>query len=553
MGGPGGRVPPERRATTDAYKASGRRLQPDGRAAKLAPPMLGSRLLLSLALVVVPSACGKKRAQPGGIPPSAPGELTTPEQPAGEDDEPAASEPGDDDGDFDSDEAKPPATTPGKGATPPAGAPPKWAEDAAKKLTAHAKGKRRAWDRLAEMTDRFGARPSGSKALEQAIDWSIATMKQDGLANARREKVMVPHWVRGRESLAMVAPVAHDFTVLGLGGTVGTKRPLRGQLVVVRDLEELDARAAEVKGKIVLINQRMPPYDHDKGESGYGTAVRPRGEGAIRAAKHGALAVLIRSVTATSLDTPHTGAMRYDDGVPKIPAAAVTIEGAEMLARQAARGKVELQLSLGARTLPDVASANAIAEIPGREKPEEVVVIGGHIDSWDVGTGASDDGAGCVMAMEAAAMLRELALVPRRTIRVVLFTNEEFGLRGADAYFAAHGKEIHVAAIESDSGAGAPHGFGVAGDDKAKLAGVQRFAKLFAPLGADAIEKGWGGADISPLTKAGVLSLSLHPDNSRYFDVHHSPADTIDKIDPDHVQRNAAAFALMAYVLAERE
>jgi Zn-dependent M28 family amino/carboxypeptidase len=258
-------------------------------------------------------------------------------------------------------------------------------------------------------------------------------------------------------------------------------------------------------------------------------------------------------VTATSLDTPHTGAMRYDEKLPKIPAAAVTVEGAELLARQAARGPLELKLSLGARRLPDAVSGNAIAEIVGREQPEEVVVIGGHIDSWDVGTGASDDGAGCVMAMEAARMLTELKLVPRRTIRVVLFTNEEFGLRGGLAYFEAHGKEKHVGAIESDSGAGAPYGFGVAGDDKAVLAGLQRFAPLFATLGAEHIHKGWGGADISPLTDAGVLSMSLDPDNSRYFDVHHSPADTIDKIDPEHLQRNAAAFALMAYLLAERE
>lgn len=521
--------------------------------------MLRTRFLLVCALLVTPSACGKKRAQPGGIPPSAPTELTTPEAPAADEEgtgkhAPTPEELGEDeDGDFDSVSApatKPSAPKPSAPKT--SAAAPKWAEDAAKKIAAHAKGKRSAWDRLAEMTDRFGARPSGSQALEQAIDWSVATMKADGLANVRREKVMVPHWVRGRETLSVVAPFARELTVLGLGGTVGTKGPLRAKLVVVSDLDELDKRAADVKGKIVLINQVMPQYDHDRHDSGYGTAVRPRGEGAIRAAKHGAVAVLIRSVTATSLETPHTGAMRYEDGVKKIPAAALTHEGADLLARQAARGPVELRLALGARTLPDAVSANAIAEIPGREKPEEVVVIGGHIDSWDVGTGASDDGAGCVMAMEAARMLTELKLVPKRTIRVVLFTNEEFGLRGAQAYFDAHGKEVHVAAIESDSGAGAPHGFGVAGDDKAALAGVQRYAALFEPLGASAIAKGWGGADISPLTKAGVLSLSLQPDGSKYFDLHHSPADTVDKIDPDHIQRNAAAFALMAYVLAER-
>jgi carboxypeptidase Q len=506
------------------------------------------RLLLWLALVLVPGACGKKPAQPGGIPPNAPAELTTPELGEGEAEaQEAPSTPAaDEDGDFDSDAREPPSS--GSSTSPP-----KWASDAARKLAAHAKGKRSGWDRLAELTDRFGARPSGSAALERSIDWAVETMKTDGLANAHREKVMVPHWVRGAESLQVVAPFARELTVLGLGGTVGTKRPIRASLVVVADLDELDRRGAELNGRIVLVNQRMPAYDHQKGESGYGVAVKARGEGASRAAKHGAVALLIRSVTAASLDTPHTGAMNYQAGIAKIPAAAVTIEGAELLARQAARGKVELRLALGARSLPEVPSANAIAEIVGREKPEEVVVIGGHIDSWDVGAGASDDGAGCVMAMEAARMLRELELVPRRTIRVVLFTNEEFGLRGAQAYFDAHGKEVHVAAIESDSGAGAPHGFGVAGEDKAALAGVQRFAPLFAALGAGDIRKGWGGADISPLTKVGVLSLSLQPDGSRYFDVHHSPADTIDKIDPDHLQRNAAAFALMAYVLAERE
>jgi carboxypeptidase Q len=430
---------------------------------------------------------------------------------------------------------------------------PPWARDAAEKLTKHAKASRRGWDRLAEMVDRFGPRPAGSKALEAAIDWSIETMRSDGLADARREKVMVPHWQRGEEALRVVSPGTRELALLGLGGTVATKGTLRAPLVVVSSLEELESRGAEVKGKIVLVNLAMKPYDHEKEESGYGAAVKPRSDGASIAGKHGAKGLLIRSVTATSLDTPHTGAMRYVDGVPKIPAAAVTIEGAEYLARLAKRGPVDVSLRLGGKLLPDAVSGNAIAEIKGRELPEEVVLIGGHIDSWDVGDGASDDGAGCVMAMEAAAMLAELGLVPRRTIRVVLFTNEEFGLRGAKAYFDAHGKEKHVAAIESDSGAGAPRGFGIASETPEVIAGLQRYAALFENLGAADIRKGWGGADISPLMEAGVLGMSLRPDGSRYFDVHHSPADTIDKIDPDHLQRNAAAFALMAYILAERE
>jgi Zn-dependent M28 family amino/carboxypeptidase len=238
--------------------------------------------------------------------------------------------------------------------------------------------------------------------------------------------------------------------------------------------------------------------------------------------------------------------------VPKIPAAAVTVEGAGHLARQAKRGKVTLELSMGARTLPDAPSANVVAELRGRELPEEVVVIGGHLDSWDVGDGSTDDGAGCLMAWEGVLMLHELGLVPRRTIRVVLFTNEENGLRGGHAYFEAHGKEKHAAAIEADSGSGPPEGFDVASEDGDAVAGVAAWSTLFTGLGADRIEKGWGGADISPLTEVGVLSLSVRPDGSRYFDLHHSPADTIDKIDPDHLQRNAAAMGLMAYFLAER-
>lgn len=421
--------------------------------------------------------------------------------------------------------------------------------DAAEKITAAVHGRARAWELLAVLSDSFGHRLSGSKALEQAIDWSVAQMKRDGLSDPRREKVMVPRWVRGAERARVVAPIERDLVVLGLGGTVGGR--VRGEIAVVDDLADIAARGAELRGKIVVINQAMPRFDHARNETHYGETVRIRGSGASEAAKVGAKAVLVRSVTANSLRSPHTGALRYEDGVAKIPAAALTLEDAELLARLARRGKTTVELSLGAKTLPDSASANAIAELRGRELPDEVVVIGGHIDSWDVGDGSTDDGAGCMMAIEAAALLKELGLVPRRTIRVVLFTNEENGLRGAKAYHAAHGKEKHVAAIEADTGAGAPRGFGISGTPE-QVAELQRFAPLFDGLGASVLEAGHGGADISPLTKEGVLSLGLHPDVSGYFDLHHSPADTFDKIDPDHLERNAAAMALMAFVLAER-
>ncbi len=421
----------------------------------------------------------------------------------------------------------------------------------AEQLTLAAEGRLKAWQRLAILSDRFGHRLSGSKTLEQAIDWSLERMRDDGLTEVRREKVMVPHWVRGAERARVVKPVDRPLVLLGLGGTVGTRGALRGEVAVVSSLAEIAERGEALRGKIVVINQPMPPFNHDTQETGYGPTVAIRSNGATEAAKVGARAVLIRSVTASSLRTPHTGAVRYADGVPKIPAAAITLEDVEFLTRLAAEGPTVVELSLGAKTLPDAPSANAIGELRGRELPDEFVVIGCHIDSWDVGDGSTDDGSGCVMAMDAAALLHELNLVPRRTIRVVLFTNEENGLRGGLAYHAAHGKETHAAAIEADFGAGAPLGFGIGGKPE-QVAEIQTYSSLFLGLGASRLVSGGGGADISPLTRDGVLSLGLHPDGSSYFDLHHSPADTFDKIDPDHLARNAAAMALMAWILAER-
>lgn len=439
-------------------------------------------------------------------------------------------------------------------ALPTAVALPEWAREAAEKITMHASGKTRAWERLAELVDRFGPRLSGSEALEHAIDWAVEIMAADGLANARREAVKVPHWVRGEESLRVLEPRGRPLAILGLGMSVGTSRPLVAEVAVVEHVDEIaELPEGALAGKILLINQAMPPYDAATRDTHYGPTVQARTRGASEAAKKGASAVLVRSVTALSLSTPHTGTLVYEDDVREIPAAAVTVEGAEFLTRAVGRGqKVVVELSMGAKLLPEADSGNAIAELRGRELPDEVVVIGGHIDSWDVGDGAHDDGGGCLMAIEAAKLLHELGLVPRRTIRVVLFTNEENGTRGAKAYFEAHGHEKHAGAIEADSGSGAPSGFGVATEDEALLTELQRYAPLFEGLGASRIGRGFGGADIDPLRKAGVLAIGLEPDASHYFDVHHSHADTIEKIDPAHLEANAAAMALMAYVLAER-
>ena len=425
--------------------------------------------------------------------------------------------------------------------------------EVSQKLAKHIEGNTHAWDRLAYMSDMFGHRLSGSKALEDTIDWTIEEMKKDGLQNARREKVMVPHWVRGKESARVVAPVKRDLVLLGLGGTVGTgRRGITAEIATVANLAEIDEKGDALEGKIVVINQAMPDYDHERHDAGYGKTVRIRSSGASRAAKYGAKAVLIRSVTAHSLRTPHTGALRYDEGVKKIPAAALTPADTEFLVRMAERGPTKVQLKLGAKTLKDAESANAIAELVGREKPEEVVVIGGHIDSWDVGDGATDDGSGCVMAMEAARMLKALDIQPKRTIRVVLFTNEENGLRGGNAYKDAHKGEVHAGGIESDSGSGAPWGIGIGGSEE-QVAALQKYRELFEPFDVFQLILGGGGADIGPMMREGMLGLSIRPDTSHYFDLHHSPADTVDKIRPMHIQKNAAAMAMMAFILAERD
>ena len=416
-----------------------------------------------------------------------------------------------------------------------------------------ADARQHAWERLAYLCDTFGPRFSGSQALEDAIDWTIETMTRDGLSNVRRQPVQVPKWVRGPERARLLGPVEGELVLLGLGGTVATpKGGITAEVVAVGSLAELAKMGPAVTGKIVLINQPMPAYNPITRSAGYGETVRIRVHGPSAAARLGAKAVLIRSVTARSLRTPHTGALVYAEDAPRIPAAALAPSDAEMLARMTRRGPVKVALDLQSQDMGHAESANVIAELRGRERPEEIVVIGGHIDSWDVGQGAHDDGAGVLMAMEAAYLLESLELIPRRTIRVVLFTNEENGTAGAKAYFAEHHRERHVAAMEADTGGGAPHGFRI-GKSEADLAPFLPLRRLFAPFGAENLRPGAGGADIKPLIEAGVLGIDIDNDISHYFDFHHTDPDTVDQVDPEHLQKNAAAMALMAYILAERD
>jgi carboxypeptidase Q len=404
-----------------------------------------------------------------------------------------------------------------------------------------------AYRKLGRLVDTFGPRISGSASLEAAIDWILDFMQADGLENVRGEPVMVTRWVRGAESAELVQPRAARLAMLGLGGSVGTpKNGITAPVLVVTSFEDLERRAAEAKGKIVLFDVPFTDYLATR---------KVRTDGPSAAARVGALACLIRSVASASIRSPHTGATRYDSTAAKIPAAALSVEDAMMLHRFQDRGvPMRLTLKMSARTLPDAPSRNVVAEIVGREKPDEVVVLGGHIDSWDVGTGAMDDAGGSVAAWEAVRLMKRLNLRPRRTVRVVLWTNEENGGQGGLAYASAHAGEIakHVLAMESDNGVFNPKGYVLAASDSAADV-VQQVAGLLQTINATGVQRveDSPAADITPLSQAGVPAMELDVDGSRYFWYHHSEGDTLDKLDPVELARCVAAMAVMAYVVAD--
>jgi len=355
----------------------------------------------------------------------------------------------------------------------------------------------------------------------------------------------VPHWVRGQESLEITSPRRHQVVMLGLGNSVGTPpEGVEAELLIVHNFQELDAAGPAVKGKIVLYNVPFTTY---------GETVRHRTSGASRAAALGAVASLVRSVGPSGLRLPHTGTLVYDEASPKIPSAAITTEDADRLQRMTDRGtKVRLRLKMEAQMLPDADSFNVVGEIRGRERPDEIVLVSGHFDSWDVGTGSTDDGGGCVVSWEALRLMKKLNLRPRRTIRVVLWTNEENGGRGGLTYRDRHAAELanHVLMFESDSGVFRPVGFGFTGSDGGRTK-VRDIATLLRGIQADRIGASGGGADIGPSVEAGKIpAMSLDVDGN-YFLIHHTPADTIDKIDPMDMSRASGAIAVMAYVIAE--
>jgi len=402
-----------------------------------------------------------------------------------------------------------------------------------------------AYNRLSYLCDTFGPRLSGSKNLENAINWILKEMKKDGLVHVQGERVKVPAWIRGEESITLLKPFKKDLTMLGLGGSIATpKAGIVAEVMVVDDFKELEARSKKVKGKIILFNV---PFET------YGQTVNYRYAGASAAAKHGAVASLIRSIGPWSMNTPHTGVMKYEKNIKKIPHAALTMEDAMMLGRLHDRGeKIILKLEMEAKMAADRWSRNVIGQINGTTYPDEIIVVGGHIDSWDVGQGAHDDGGGCIAAWEAVRLIKKLGLKPKRTIRCVMWTNEENGGKGNQAYRDMHMDELknHVLAIESDGGVFAPEGFGFTGSDKAREI-IADIHQLMKPIQAHTLSKGGRAADVSPLNDEGVPVMSLKVDGSKYFWYHHTNADTFDKVDFYEFNRCVAAMAIMSFIVAD--
>ena len=411
----------------------------------------------------------------------------------------------------------------------------------------------RALETVQSLTDEAGPRLSGSPGNKAGVAWGLRALGEAGLTKVHAEPCAVPHWERGVESGEITAPTPQPLMLAALGGSVGTPpEGIEADVVEVGSLDALDKLdPREVAGKIVFIYARM---ERTRDGSGYGVAVRARGQGPSHAARAGAAGMLIRSVGTDENRAPHTGALRYDEKVAKIPAAALANPDADVLHRLLARGqRVRVRMKLGATMLPDAEGANVVGDVEGSAAPGEIVLLGAHLDSWDLGRGAIDDGAGVAIVTEAARQIGRLARHPRRTVRVVLFANEENGLRGAHAYAAAHAAELggHVLAVEADLGAGRVYEARFLGAPAAQPA-FRAVAAAVEPLGAaSSADDAHGGSDLGPLLAAGVPILDLRQDATEYFDFHHTANDTIERVHKAELDQAAAAFTAAAYAAAD--
>lgn len=414
-------------------------------------------------------------------------------------------------------------------------------------LAIYGSAQNRSYERLALFVDTIGNRVSGSDNLKKAIKYMYNALQKDQLQNVSLEPVKVPHWERGKESALMIQPRKKNLAILGLGGSVGTPpEGISAEVIVVSSFAELQSRAQEAKGKIVVYNQ---PY------VSYGETVQYRSRGATEAAKVGAVASLIRSVASLSINSPHTGWQDYQNGVPKIPTACITVEDAELMARLVSRGvKIVVQLKMGAVQHPDADSFNTVAEIVGSKYPEQVVIVSGHLDSWDVGQGAMDDGGGAFISWEALSLIRDLGLRPKRTIRLVMWTGEEQGGVGANQYYERHKKDIANMdlVMESDTGTFMPLGMQFSGKPEARAI-MSEVMQLLAPINITKLYDPAEGTDINFWMQAGVPGASLLDDISRYFWFHHSEGDTMTVQNPVWMNQCAAIWTVVAYVVADLE
>ncbi len=410
---------------------------------------------------------------------------------------------------------------------------------------------------LEYLSNKIGGRLAGSPQAAAAVEYTKQVMQQYGFDTVFLQPVMVPHWVRGEKEIAAIINPAtlgrEEVKICALGGSIATAEAgLSAAVIEVKSFDELKKLGKKgVQGKIVFFNRPMDP-SHLLTFHAYGEAVDQRWKGAMEAAQYGAVGVVVRSMTLALDDEPHTGSMAYVDSLPKIPACAISTLGAERLSKVLkANPNTSFYLKMNCETLPDELSYNVVGEIRGKENPKNIIVVGGHLDAWDNGDGAHDDGAGCVQSIEAIRILKNLKYNNQNTLRVVMFMNEENGLRGGKKYaeLAKINREYHVAAIESDAGGFTPRGFSIEADDVFKKR-IRKLKILLEPYGLHDFSEDGGGADISPLKKEFTTPLlGLMPDSQRYFDIHHTAADTFEKINKRELELGAAAMAAMVYLL----
>jgi len=415
--------------------------------------------------------------------------------------------------------------------------------------------KGKAYEDLRSLCKDIGARLSGSAEAQMAIEWSKLKMESYGFDKVYLQEIKVPHWERGTKESAWIREKNGKLTslnLLALGGSIGTDGIMEGEIVEFTHLDELKkAKRSDVEGKIVFLNQPMDEQQINTFKA-YGGCYAIRGNGAVEGAKLGAKAVIIRSIGMPIDDHPHTGSMHYEDDIEKIPAAAVSTKDAEMLSCKIKEGKSRLVLEMDCRSFPDATSYNVIAEITGKEKSNEIITFGGHLDSWDTGEGAHDDGAGVIHCLEALRILKELNYKPKHTLRVVFFMNEENGNMGGKTYatWSKERGENHIAALESDRGGFSPRGFNCDGTaEQVKL--LESLAFHFKPYELHIFEKGYGGVDIGPLKNEfkEIPLFGFVPDSQRYFDFHHAPSDVFENVNKRELELGCAAIGAFVYLL----